>query len=303
MAPFIDPVVKAYIEKNRRINDKKRRWNKFKTANPTVADGPLRVRFYSEVLTAKERTKLQPQLKVRYEAAGWKGWDIAADCPEEWANANYQYKLAKLVYLAEEAHQRKVMADGFEGVTFFHYQHFFEAMAADGTTVYARQCDIGGVASVSMNADLGLVGAFMVWDHPDNMQRQTMHHAMIRRDPNRRNKVRDLADPQNNFKDGNATAVHEFGHFLHLPHARPMGGAFEAAMHDANDAKCIMNYDPDALHLCGGCALRLRGWAFFRHGAVTGFSAADPAQPGKAPPAPADDRVTNVYTAFYTDFV
>ena len=70
-------------------------------------------------------------------------------------------------------HLRKVLADAFEGVTVFHYQHFFDTLNADNT-VYARQCSIGGLAVVSMTADLGLSGGFMVWDHPTNMQRQAL---------------------------------------------------------------------------------------------------------------------------------
>lgn len=304
-AILIDPVVKLYIEKGRTYNDKKRKWEKFKRQNPAAADGPLRARFYREVLTREEREKLLPAIKNSYLAEAWKGWDVPHDNPEKWADENYNYLQSKLVYLSQEMHLRKVMADAFEGVTFFHYTHFFDTLNQD-ESVFARQCAIGGVAAVSMTADLGLQGAFLVWDHPLNMQRQVLTRTMCERGGTAPQGVDGHTGSQHGnctFKDGNSTAVHEFGHFLHLPHASPTGGTREAAMHDNNDPKCIMNYDPDALHLCGGCALRLRGWAFYQDKGFQGFSNTTPGQQNpNGPPQTDTDALTNLFNNFYTDF-
>jgi hypothetical protein len=301
---FIAPVVANYIAKDRKVNDKKRKWQKFKRRNVGVADAVLQARFYNEVLTQEERDKLLPTIKNDYIAANWEGWDRPATHAEEWADDNYDYALKKLVYLSQEMHLRKVLADGFEGVTVFHYQHFFEALNPDGS-VYARQCAIGGVAAISMNTDLGLSGAFSVWDHPTNLQRQTLKRTLCVRSGKRPQGASGHDGDRHGectFKDGNSTIVHEFGHFLHLPHSEPTGGTDEVAMHDQNDDKCIMNYVPDALHLCGGCLLRLRGWAFFQSKGMLGFDNTDPANAGAQPPAPSTPGLDVVFPNFYPDF-
>jgi len=301
--PFISQVVDTYINKKRTINDKQRKWKKLKSQNAAVPDAQLRVRFFYDVLSEAERTKLLPDIRKAYEAAGWQGWDVPRDHHEEWVDANYNYKTKKLLYLAEEMHVRKVLADGFEGVTLFHYRHFIDTLEADGS-IYGRQCAIGGVAAINLNADLGLSGAFAVWDHPTNHQRQTMQRLMCVRKgiaPMGADGHQGKDHGDCTYKDGNATIVHEFGHFLHLPHAPPMGGGDEQRMHDQADAKCIMNYDPDGLHLCGVCLLRLRGWAYFQSKGQQGFNGSNPDNPGSVPPDPADN-VLALLTGFYTDF-
>ena len=50
-----------------------------------MADPELRVRFFHEVLKQSERAKITPEIRRRYEADGWSGWDRPADRPEEWA--------------------------------------------------------------------------------------------------------------------------------------------------------------------------------------------------------------------------
>jgi hypothetical protein len=302
--PFYSDVVREYIEKDRTINSQKRAWKKFQTTNPGVPVDRLRVRFFNEVLTAAQRSKILPEIERRYKAAGWQGWEVLRDRHAEWAEKNYNYRTSKLVYLSDEMHIRKVLLDGFEGVTFFHYQHLFDTLNADGS-LYARQCSIGGVAAISMIADLGLSGAYTVWDHPTNLQRQVLARQIC----TNRGTAAQGADGHTGgghrdctFKDGNSTAVHEFGHFLHLPHATPTGGTDEANMHDQGDLKCIMNYDPDALHLCGGCLLRLRGWGFFKRGAIEGFSNTTPSLAGMPPPPCSDNRVEGEISAFYTDW-
>ena len=70
-------------------------------------------------------------------------------------------------------------------------------------------------------------------------------------------------------------------------------------MHDQNDLKCIMNYDPDALHLCGSCLLRLRGLAFFNSKGMLGYNNTNPANAGRAPHTSDSDALFN---GFYTDF-
>lgn len=59
---------------------------------------------------------------------------------------------------------------------------------------------------------------------------------------------------------------HEMGHNLFLCHAPSEKGQPEAAgsttnLHDAQDLRCLMNYDQRSDHLCGYCHLKLRGWA------------------------------------------
>jgi hypothetical protein len=302
---YIEAQVQLYINKNRFSNDKLRSWNRLKAANPLVPDPELRITYFNTVLTQAQRNKILPAVRVAYEADGWTGWTTAANDREVWADQNFNYRISKLVYLAEEMHLRKVLADAFEGVTVFHYQHFFDTKDSTGA-LYARQCSIGGVAAISMNADLGLSGAFLVWDHPTNHQRQIMKRALcVARGvgPEGVDGHTGPHHPECTFKDGNSTIVHEFGHFLHLPHARPTGGHDEAAMHDQADAKCIMNYDPDALHLCGGCLLRLRGWAFFNSKGKVGFHNTNPQNNGIVPPAPTTAGLPNLFTNFYPDFV
>lgn len=304
-APYIRAVVREYINKNRASNDKKRKWRALKAQNPLVADPELLLTFFHNSLKVSERNKLWPEIQRRYEADGWQGWQQPRDRPELWANDNFNFKLSKLIYLSLELHLRKILADAFEGVTLFHYQHFFDTLKPDGT-IYARQAAIGGVAAVALNTDLGLSGGFIVWDHPDNGQRQTLSRALcVQRGTLPQGPDGHTGDNHGEctFKDGNFTVVHEFGHFLHLPHATPTGGTNEAAVHDASDAKCVMNYDPDALHLCGGCLLRLRGWAHFQSKGMLGFDRTNPANPGPPPPRPGNNQVEQMLTAFYTDFL
>ena len=87
----------------------------------------------------------------------------------------------------------------------------------------------------------------------------------------------------------------------HTPSHKPESPE-SAAAHDAADLKCIMNYDHDGLHLCGACALRLRGWARFQEKGMLGFSAAAADQPSGPTPAAVDPSAGGFFTQIYNDF-
>lgn len=269
--PFIAQATRNFIDKPRRINGVLSAWNRFTAANRGLTGDVALVRFCETGLSQSRRNKVMAAARLLYEAAGWTGWDAAADDEHAWAKENYFYTKG-LNEINIEMHQRKIMNDGFLGATFFHYTHFYEVMGERGgrTEVTARQCDIGGLASVGYSADLGLRSAFVVWDHPTNGQRRLLAARLSGQEP----------EP---MKNGNWTSAHEFGHFFHLPHATPTGGGSECAMHDASDLKCVMNYDPDSEHLCGGCALRIAGWARFKVEGMEGVGRADAGAAGSAP--------------------
>ena len=61
------------------------------------------------------------------------------------------------------------------------------------------------------------------------------------------------------------TLAHELGHCLFLAHADARANTDDGleprpTLHDADSPRCLMNYDPDDVQLCGLCQLRLRGW-------------------------------------------
>ena len=179
---------------------------------------------------------------------------------------------------------------GFEGVTFFHYINSWETQDATGAP-QARNWGLGGVAKTGMASDLGLQSMFFVWDHPTD---------------GRRKRGLNLRKMMN----GNVTAVHEFGHNLHLAHAF---SAESIWMHDGNpdlrhpdpdqktdaDARqCVMNYHLEDSELCGACRLRLRGWAILKVDTrnLLGFDTTDPTQAGQAP-----QKRFNTIKNFFTD--
>ena len=73
MDRYIEAIVANYITKGRTVNDKKRKWKKFKANNPAVADAELRVRFFNQVLKQAERNKLLPTIRQRYQQDQWQG--------------------------------------------------------------------------------------------------------------------------------------------------------------------------------------------------------------------------------------
>jgi hypothetical protein len=266
--PYIVTATRDFINEDRFVNKPKREWKKFRAKFPAPAEGELLYRFFQEKLSAKQRTTVMTSVRVAYEADGWEGWDKDRAWEYDWANDNYRYAKG-LNDLSLEMEQRKLMRDDFDGVTFFHYTHFYDVVDSSGD-LKTRQCDLGGLAAVTYSADLGFRGAFSVWDHPDNGQR----FALMQR----------IGQPIDRpLKNGNYTSAHEFGHFLHLPHPKPPGTDLEQGMHDRGDTECVMNYFESSKHVCGGCALRIRGWAMFKHEGRLGFSSNDASQEGVAP--------------------
>lgn len=297
-AHFLRPVAIKYISKKRIYNDKKRKFAKIQAKYPLASPDEQYYRFYQEALTDDERTKLDVDVKVAWVADKWAGWDVDWADGRQWAADNYFYGYGFGEFF-QELHQREVMANGFLGMTFFHYTHMYEAYSFDPTVPPVRQCDLGGLAAVGMSADLGFKAGFAVWDHPNNMQRQNLVHDKLRRQ--KAYKPADLLKSSALFMNGNATSAHEFGHFMHLSHHIPTAeSTAESDVHDQGDVKCLMNYDHDGLHLCGGCALRTRGWAFFQDAGVLGFNNANPANAGAAPAAPKVEL--NLTVAFANTF-
>ncbi len=307
LARFVAPLMISYINKDRKYNDKKRKWNKIKLKYPALPVEGQYLRFYQEALTDTERTKenFEASIKAAYIAEDWGGWAVADDNPVQWAADNYFYGYGFGSFL-QEVHQRAILADAFEGMTFYHYTHMYQTKKLDGTDE-ALQWDLGGLAAVGMSADLGFKAAFIVWDHPNNGQRQTLRHSQEAKRNSFKNMtaIAQAAHLQTMlYKDGDDTAAHEFGHFLHLPHSVPQAESTASGnVHDAADLKCIMNYDHDGLHLCGGCALRLRGWAHYMDKGKLGFSQTAADQPGNAPPAALEVGAGVGFNAIYADFV
>lgn len=265
-------VTAAAPGKTRWSNDKLKKWNKLKTDNPGTGDVDLRVEFYTNTLTDDERAKVDALAKTNYQNDGWDHWDVA----NEYDWGVFQYDKGSIDLIMEMC-LLKLMEDAFEGVTFFHYINSWESQDSDGNAK-ARNWGLGGVAKTEMASDLGLKSMFFVWDHPDDERRKA---------------GLGLARMMN----GNVTAVHEFGHNLHLPHAF---SAESIWMHDGNPAKrrpdpgqktdsearqCVMNYHVEDSELCGSCRLRLRGWALLKVDAknLVGFDTTNPANAGKKP--------------------
>jgi hypothetical protein len=274
-----DQAIAAYIAKPRKIKPSwKNRWNRLVAANPMVALPTLHLQLYNS-LSAKKKLKIDNETKKLYTAAGWKVFDnLDANI---WTETNYFHPDGPVDLLAE-MHQLKIAADAYEGVSFFHYINMLQTLDSagnppplTGVDPVGRYYALGGVAKVDTSVDLGLKSVFFVWDHPNDGRRgrsRTPHTLMM---------------------NGNITAVHEFGHNLHLTH--PFGEqVYNRDMHDKNPPErpdlgeqtgpadqCVMNYHRQDEELCGVCRLRLRGWAFFKNGPLEGFDNTDPSRPGK----------------------
>ncbi len=283
--PYIATATRNFINKNRKINSVKRNWESFRGKNRQLSEDEALVRFYENGLSGTQRARLAVTAKAAYETDGWLGWDAPRNSDStpniasirqqylwdyDWSVQNYRYTLG-LQHISQEMCHRKLMQDNFDGVSFFHFTHFIEILNAQDEAT-TRQCDIGGLAATNYSADLGFRGAFAVWDHPTNKARFAMMGVL----------GLPLGSPQ---KDGNYTSAHEFGHFLHLPHQVPTADSEgQKKMHDTNDGECVMNYLETSQHLCGGCALRIRGWAMCNCDGQLGYSGTNPAQSG-VPPA------------------
>lgn len=302
--PMIAAWTKVYINKGRISNDKKRMWNTFKGQNPDVDEETLLVRFYRERLNQNSRNKIDPWIKDVYKRGGWTYYD-EADL-QKWGNWNYGY--STYINLVKELHQLKIMADDFEGMTFFHYRNISETCDEDGT-IRSQQFALGGLAAVGMSADYGYTAAFMVWEHPTNEQRERLKHAELRKRP--KFKPSDLQSSDAVFMRGVDGAAHEFGHFMHLPHAAPTAESpLHASVHINGNPKnapsqqaCIMNYNKQDRHLCGACCLRARGWAFFKND-DDNLEGVHPGTPGNAgnPVNKIGGRMVPVLEKLYPDF-
>lgn len=298
--PYIAARTRAYINKNRKINSVKSKWKSFRDDNAWISEDEALVRFYRERLSVIQRAAVEVDARTDYENDLWDGWGEAPDSGTgqteitlrnaylwdyNWSAQNYRYTKG-LQHISQEMCHLKLMQDNYDGVSFFHFTHLVEIRNSHGD-VTTRQCDIGGLAATNYSADLGFRGAFAVWDHPTNKARFAMMGV--------------LGLPQGSpQKDGNYTSAHEFGHFLHLPHHKPTADTqSQEAMHDVADRGCIMNYLEASQHLCGGCALRIRGWAIFNVDGQLGFSGVNPDQAGVAAPPPTYDYDAPVLSALF----
>ena len=275
--PFIAAAHLAWVAAVKETKSRTKKWTEFRAKSPHDPEDDVRIRQVLTKLRKSDRRWVMTEAKRLYTAAGWSLFEEADE--EKWAVAHFAYTQGWIDVVMEQ-HQRKIMADAFEGVTFFHYINLWETVDSGGASV-ARDYSLGGVAKVDTSADLGLKSMFFVWDHPDDRRRGG------NRGPD--------------TMDGNETAAHEFGHNLHLSHS--FGERFNLQMHDQNppmngDAHpCLMNYDADT-ELCGVCRLRVRGWSFAKAGAFKGFGNRDPATDGAAPHPGAA-----ALSGFYVDFI
>jgi len=281
-APFLDTAIQTFINKPRTFNGVLRAWNALVNQNPMLALPALRLQYYNGLSVARQ-LKITTAADQLFVTAGWQ-YPKQLDA-NKWAAFNYSH-MAGPVDLLAEMHQLKIFADAYEGVSFFHYMNILQTVDAAGQPLPAsnagdptgRYYSLGGVAKCDTSTDLGLKSTFFVWDHPDDHRRE-----------------RGLGK-NGIMMDGNVTAVHEFGHNLHLTH--PFGTeVWNRDMHDKNPAErpgdddlelqasdqCVMNYHREDTELCGICRLRLRGWAFFKNLplALEGFDNTNPANPGK----------------------
>jgi hypothetical protein len=267
-APYFAQATLDFINKDRLTNSWKKKWRKFRGNNNKISEEAALNKFYREKLSRSQRDDVEQEAKTNCENDGWTGWDQPRDWEYHWAHANYRYVWG-LQHIHQEMCHLKLMQDNYVGATFFHFTHFYDVTDANGD-ITARNADIGGLAAPSYSSDLGFRGAFTTWDHPTNGQRTALF-------------VQLGMPPHPPLKDGNYTSAHEFGHFLHLAHPNPPGGSNEQATHDANDGQCVMNYKQDSQHLCGGCALRIRGWGFMRCDGLLGYSKLNPSNQGDPP--------------------
>lgn len=274
----------AEVGGTRFVNDKLKKWNTVVANNPTLTPEAQRKLFFANSLTDDERTKVDKLAMAFYNADDWKDWEKTDEY--DWAVANYD----GATELVLEMCNLKLIDDAFQGVTFFHYINMWETIDSTGASK-ARNWGLGGVAKTEMAGDLGLKSMFFLWDHPSDGRRAAglkLRHMM----------------------NGDVTAVHEFGHNLHLPHAFSGDSMW---MHDGNPAlrgndpdqkasaparQCVMNYHLEDAELCGACRLRLRGWGMLKVDSrnIVGFDTTDPSRPGKVP----EKRFVALRT-FFTD--
>jgi hypothetical protein len=291
--PILDQAIQDFINKPRRINGVLRAWNQFLNNNGGNATPAVRLQFYQQLSQARQ-TKIDDAAKLAFRQARWQNYDNLD--PNAWVASNFSHMNGTVDLLAE-MHQLKIAADNFEGVTFYHYINIMQTLESDGTPPddspagdpTGRYYGLGGVAKCDTSFDLGLKSIFFVWDHPDDGRRG---RAM---------------NPQIQMMNGNVTAVHEFGHNLHLTHPFGTDGPQNRDMHDKNPAerpeedgapgpadRCVMNYHRQDRQLCGACRLRLRGWARFKTGALEGFDVTNPANAGQ--------NVRNSGSPYYNQF-
>jgi hypothetical protein len=295
VADYRDQAIAAYIAKPRKINSVLRKWNQLRNQQPAATHPALRIQLYNW-LSASQKRKVDAETQRLYTSAGWQ--DFNQVNPNKWAATNYQHTGGPVDLLAE-MHQLKVAADAYEGVTFFHYINILNTVDAAGNEPPAsagiptgRYYDLGGVAKVDTSFDLGLKSIFFVWDHPTDGRRGLSK------------------TPSIPMMNGNVTAVHEFGHNLHLTHPFGSDGAWNRDMHDKNPAerpseddapgpadRCVMNYHRQDVELCGVCRLRLRGWALFKNPPLEGFDVTDPGLAGR----PLRNSGQPILNGFFTD--
>jgi hypothetical protein len=275
----------------------RRRWDAFVLANPTWTQHQAAHDFYYNGMSQAERNQIRPLILQDYATQELRDFDSLPAHAPKWLNENYPYNMSGLHRIAIEMCVRKMMADNFEGMTFFHYTHLIEPVDGNGG-VMGRQCDLGGIAATEMSIDLGLNAGFLVWDHPDDGSRLALKKVVW--------EASGHGDSSHmRMKDGNLTAAHEFGHFLHLPHREGCGaeGHFPAAHYrgDQPDHRCLMDYDPDGTFLCGVCALRVRGWAWLHAGGMRGLG--NTGGTAGTGPAPTATTLREALDAFQNVFV
>lgn len=295
--PIIAAAVQRFLTKGFELANETHRWNNFLGLNPGLPANEAEVQFYQNGMNLAERNAVRQEIENIYNdpANQLREFDALPGEPLKWIEANYQYSHVGFMKIVIEMHVRKLMADQFEGVTFFHYAHLLEPKTAAGG-VMGRQVSIGGFAGIELSRDLGLDAAFLAWGHPTDNSRRDLKRlwAQYRNDP---------VGMNCELKNGELTAAHEFGHFLHLPH-RDGGGAdgvVNAGHYRGDDPnfRCLMDYDPNGTFLCGVCAMRVRGWAWRAesglHGLGNDIPIVDQGVPSDAP----DNDTRAAFTAVY----
>ena len=144
LAKYVASLMEDYINKKPNVDRKQRKWKKIQKKYAELTVEGQYLRFYEEAVTQEVRTseKFDTKLKEAYEKDGWLAWDVAQDNPVQWAADNYFYGIGFGPFM-QELHQRAVMADPFDGVSFYHYTHLYQTKNLDGT-LEAHQCDLGG---------------------------------------------------------------------------------------------------------------------------------------------------------------
>lgn len=210
--PIIAAAVRRFLTKGFDLNNETNRWNIFLGNHGGLAPDEAEELFYHNGLNHAERNLVREEILQLYDAPTnqLRDFDVLPGQAVKWIESNYSYSQVGLMKIVIEMHVRKLMADQFEGVTFFHYTHFLEPKTIAGG-VMGRQVGIGGFAGIELSRDLGLDAAFLAWGHPTDNSRRDLkrQYAAINNDP---------IGMACELKNGEITAAHEFGHFLHLPH-------------------------------------------------------------------------------------